>query len=310
MGAHGGFVEQRPPRGDHAGGHPVGGEALGGGPAVDPRIRAPPGAGAAPRARRRASHGEARRALDPGQRHRVRADRGAERGTSHADASITASPMPSSCDGTSTALAALIQYGTSSAGTPPSVSSGTSPAASCARSKRLSGRDGSCGNSRYGPSGSSPSRSRASARGIGRKRVRSTPHGQHRDAPRRARAGHVLAERARDRGGQRHERQRRARDRGRERGCSRSLPCSVTTSGRRPASSAGHASRPKWTCTTSKRSPAVAPAQLARRARVVARARPGTRTARPRRRRAAAAPRPGRARTARTRAARASGTCS
>ena len=55
-------------------------------------------------------------------------------GTPHASASITDSPKPSSADGTSTALAALIQYGTSSGGTSPSVSNGTSPAASTARS--------------------------------------------------------------------------------------------------------------------------------------------------------------------------------
>ena len=36
-----------------------------------------------------------------------------------------------------------------------------------------------------------------------------------------------------------------ARVTGRERGCSRSLPCSVTTSGRSPASSAGHADEPE-----------------------------------------------------------------
>ena len=172
-------------------------------------------------------------------------------GTSHADASITARPMPSSCDGTITALAALIQYGTSSAGTPPSVSSGTSPAASRARSKRLSGRDVSCGNSRYGPSGSSPSRSRASARGIGRKRWRSMPHGQDRHPPRPAGAGDVRAERARDRRGQRHQRQRRARDTASTSGGSRSLPCSVTTSGREPRQSAGQATSPKCACTTS-----------------------------------------------------------
>ena len=44
-------------------------------------------------------------------------------GTPHASASITDSPNPSLADGTSTALAALIQYGTSSGATPPSVSS-------------------------------------------------------------------------------------------------------------------------------------------------------------------------------------------
>ena len=69
-------------------------------------------------------------------------------GTPQAVASITDRPKPSACEGTSTALAALIQYGTSSGATRPIRSSGTSPAASCARSKRLSGRAGSWGNSR------------------------------------------------------------------------------------------------------------------------------------------------------------------
>ena len=101
----------------------------------------------------------------------------AKAGTSHASASITDSPKPSSCDGTSTALAALIQYGTSSGATPPMVSSGMSPANSRARSKRLSGRPGSCGKRRYGPAGSRPSRARASARGIGRSRSSAIPTG-------------------------------------------------------------------------------------------------------------------------------------
>src|ERR671918_536290 len=44
-------------------------------------------------------------------------------GTPQASASITDSPNPSACDGTSTALAALIQYGTSAGGTRPMFSS-------------------------------------------------------------------------------------------------------------------------------------------------------------------------------------------
>ena len=57
-----------------------------------------------------------------------------------------------------------------------------------------------------------------------------------------------------------------------ERGWKRSLPCSVTTTGPSRAATAGHAVRPKWACTTSKRCAAVAAAQLARRARVAAQA--------------------------------------
>ena len=72
----------------------------------------------------------------------------ANAGTPHAIASITDSPKPSACEGTTTALAALIQNGTSAGGTLPMVSSVVPAAASCARSKRFSGRDGSCGNSR------------------------------------------------------------------------------------------------------------------------------------------------------------------
>ena len=55
-------------------------------------------------------------------------------GTPHASASMTESPKPSAADGTTTAFAALIQYGTSSGATPPSVSNRTSPATSTARS--------------------------------------------------------------------------------------------------------------------------------------------------------------------------------
>ena len=98
------------------------------------------------------------------------------------------------------------------AATPPIVSSGTSPAASRARSKRFSGRAGSCGNRRYGPAGSSPSRARASARGIGRKRSSAIPTGSTATRRVRAGAGQVGAERARDRRRERGERQRGARD--------------------------------------------------------------------------------------------------
>ena len=112
----GSLFEQRPPRGDHACGHPVGGEALGGGAAVDARVgrrqvrrqrRAP--------ARPRSQSRQAEPSI-PASATAWAPTGVPNAGTSHADASITASPMPSSCDGTITALAALIQYGTSSAG--------------------------------------------------------------------------------------------------------------------------------------------------------------------------------------------------
>ena len=128
----GGFVEQIAPRVDHARGHRVGGEQLGAGPPVDARIgRLEVRASAARQASR--SHGGHAPSIPS-------SDTGwiptgvPNAGTPHASASITASPKPSSSDGTSTALAALIQYGTSSGATPPSVSSRTSPAASRARS--------------------------------------------------------------------------------------------------------------------------------------------------------------------------------
>ncbi len=112
-------------------------------------------------------------------------------GTPHASASITASPKPSFADGTSTALAALIQYGTSSGGTPPSVSSGTSPAASTARSWRFSGRDGSWGNNRYGPVGVQ-SQPRAGLRARDRaEAMQVDAHRQHGDPPSLAGTGQV-----------------------------------------------------------------------------------------------------------------------
>ena len=177
-------------------------------------------------------------------------------GTPHASASITESPKPSSCDGTSTALAALIQYGTSSGATRPITSSGTSPASSRARSARLSGRDGSCGKSRYGPAGSSPSRARASARGIGRKRSSATPTGST-AIRRRAPAPGRLAANARDTVAPSAVSGSAARLARFDRRTKRSLPCRVTTTGPRRAASAGHADSPKWACTTSKRCPRV-----------------------------------------------------
>ena len=110
------FFQQRLPCRHHARGHPVGREALGGGAAVARAGPPPRGAGAAPPA-------SARRPIPGTPSPRSRPARPGARptgvpnaGTSQADASITARPMPSSWDGTITALAALIQYGTSSGG--------------------------------------------------------------------------------------------------------------------------------------------------------------------------------------------------
>ena len=136
------------------------------------------------------------------------------------------------------------------------------------------------------------------ARGIGRKRSRSIADraARRRGASSPAPGTSPLNSRE-TAAGERRERQDRRASAGPSADGTRSLPCSVTTTGPSRAASAGHAVRPKCACTTSKRSPAVAPPQLARGARVAAQAGRRTRTARPRRPRAAAAPRPGRARS-------------
>ena len=69
-------------------------------------------------------------------------------------------------------------------------------------SAAATGRAGTAGT---GPRGRARAARAPRARGIGRKRVEVDAARQHRDAPRRARAGDVLAELARDRGGQRRE---------------------------------------------------------------------------------------------------------
>ena len=192
------------PRRDHARGHAVGGEQLGAGAAVDPRIRRPPRAGASAARQASRSHGAQSAPSMPASATGWMPDRRPEAGTPQADASITASPKPSSCDGTTTALAALIQYGTSSGGTPPSVSSGTSPAASSRAVEALERPRRVVREQEVGPVGVEARAARAPRRaGSAGSASRSTPHGQHRDAPRRPGAGDVLAERARDRGGQR-----------------------------------------------------------------------------------------------------------
>ena len=150
------------------------------------------------------------------------------------------------------------------------MSSGTSPAASCARSKRLSGRDGSCGNRRYGPSGSSPSRCRASARGIGWKRSRSTPQG--RIATRRVRpAPGMFSLNARETAAGSAMNGSAARVNGRERGCSRSLPCSVTTQRAQAREQRGPGDEPEVHVHDVELAGLVAAPQLARGTRVVAR---------------------------------------
>ena len=107
-------------------GHPVGGEQLGARAPVHPRVgrlelrreRGPPAL---------ASHAAQNAPSIPCSATGWIPTGVPNAGTPHASASITASPKPSSCDGTSTAFAALIQYGTSAGGTRPIVSSGTSP---------------------------------------------------------------------------------------------------------------------------------------------------------------------------------------
>ena len=124
------------------------------------------------------------------------------------------------------------------------------------------------------------------ARGIGRKRVRSIPTG--RTATRRLRPapGQVLAELARDGGGQRRERQRRAR---REVGAADEQVVAVQRHHDRPEPREQRRPRrqPEVRVHDVEPLPAVAPAQRrAPRARAPA-ARARTRTARPRGRRAA-----------------------
>ncbi len=119
-----------------------------------------------------------------------------------------------------------------------------------ARSNRFSGRDGSCGKSRYGPAGSSPSRSRASARGIGRKRSSAMPIGST-ATRRRVPAPRRLRLNARETAAGSAVNGSSARVARRERRTNRSLPWSVTTTGPRRAASAGSAERPKWAWTTS-----------------------------------------------------------
>ena len=138
----------------------------------------------------------------------------ASTGTSQASASSAASPKLSRSDGTSTALAALTHSGTWSGSTRPSVEQ---PArrrrAASARSWRFSGRPGSAGNSRYGPSRVEPERRarlrRAGSAGSGRgrrrragPRVRPAPPSA---GPARERLGHGRDEV--------EQRQRRERDR-------------------------------------------------------------------------------------------------
>ena len=133
-------------------------------------------------------------------------------GTPQASASITARPNPSFADGTSTALAALIQYGTSSGGTPPSVEQLDvargldGPVVALQRPRRI------VREQQVRAVGVEPEpltrlapRDRPEARRV-------DADGQDRDAPLVARARDVLAELARDGRGQRGERQRRARD--------------------------------------------------------------------------------------------------
>jgi hypothetical protein len=217
--------------------------------------------------------------------------------------------MPSSCDGTTTALAALIQYGTSSAGhaaerEQPDVARRLLRAIEALERPRRVVREQEVRavGVRARAARAPRARDRPEAREV-------DAAGEDRDAPRPARAGHVLAERARDRRGQVHERER-ASVAGRERGCSRSLPCMVTDERVQPGEQRRPRDEPEVHVHDVERLAAVAAAAARVPPAGSCACRPGTRTARSRRPPGAAAPRPGRARTARRRAARGSGTCS
>jgi hypothetical protein len=175
-------------------------------------------------------------------------------GTSHASASSTARPKLSRSDDEMTAFAALTHRGTADGSMSPSVNTGTSPATATARSNRFSGRAGSAGNSRYGPLGSRPRAERASARGIGRNRPRSTPHGSTARGPPNAVRGTCVAsssETVATRSIVRSPASVIARDRG----WLRSVPWSVTARARALTVSDGKIESPKWQCTMSNRSP-------------------------------------------------------
>ena len=179
-------------------------------------------------------------------------------------------------------------------------SSGTSPAASRARSKRLSGRAGIVREEQVRPVRIEPEpRARLGARDRAEALERDADR-QHRHAPRacprrgrlRLNARETAAGSAVNGSAARVDEPSSGGRTGRCRAASR-----------RPARGAprapGSAERPKWACTTSKRRAARCGGGSSR-SRAAARAgRAGTRTPRPRRRRAAAAPRPGRARTSR-----------
>ena len=132
-------------------------------------------------------------------------------GTPHASASITDSPKPSSADGTSTALAALIQYGTSSGGDAAQrqqrhVARRLDRAVVALERPRRVVREQQVRAGRIEPEPLARlgARDRPEA-------VHVDPDRQHGDAALRPGARQVRAELARDRGGERRERQRRAR---------------------------------------------------------------------------------------------------
>ena len=170
----------------------------------------------------------------------------ASTGTSQASASSTDKPKPSRSEGTSTQLAALIQSATLSGGTPPSVSSSTpaARASESARSWRFSLRAGSAGNSRYGPAAWRPSSCRADARGSGRKRASSTPHGSTSARFEEPRPGSALRSGS-ETAARRSIEGRTARVASRVRGWLRSVPWTVSARTRAGTASAGQAVSPK-----------------------------------------------------------------
>ena len=202
--------------------------------------RAGPGPRAAAPAARASGRGRTARSNAPGdagERDRVDADRRRRTpGTPQASASITARPNPSSWDGTRTALAALIQYGTSLRRRRRPIVSSRCVAARppCARSNALERPRRVVGEEQVGPVGVEPEAARAPRRaGWAGSASRSMPTGS--TATRRVvPAPGTLALNARETAAGSATNGSAARVMRFERGWKRSLPCSVTTTGPEP----------------------------------------------------------------------------
>ena len=236
----------------------VGGEQRGARAARRAGVRRPSSCGRSAARQACRVPGRAEGAGDPAERHGVDAHGRRQRRARRRPAPRSPrarSPRPA--EGTSTALAALTQNGTSAGATPPSVSSAAVAGGRLRAVGALERPGGVGGEQQHGSSaGRGPAGARASARGIGRKRPRSTPTGS--TATRRvvARAGEV--------GGEARARRRPVRATKRQRGAGTRLRARVEEvvavqrdhHGPSRASSAGQAVSPKWAWTMSKRSPA------------------------------------------------------